>query len=211
MQDLGDKAEPGNGARRQSNGAGETLRADLELAEKSAAGDREAFEELYRRNLRRVYGLCLHLTGDVPAAEILTQDTFVKAWTAIGGYSGRGDLGAWLGRIAVNLRRDEFRALARREKLHERVLSDPELERVQPDGVIPLLTALDLKRALTGLPEGARTVFVLYEMEGYSHKEIAGLLGVAVGTVKAQLHRARQLLRRLLTAEKGMGHDQGPE
>ena len=180
---------------------------DLELAEKSAAGDRQAFEQLYRRHVNRVYGLCLRLTADVTEAEILTQDTFVKAWSAVGGYSGRGDLGAWLGRIAVNLRRDGFRAAARREKLNEQVLLESEARTVQRDGVLPLLTAMDLERALHRLPEGARTVFVLYELEGFNHKEISGLLDVAVGTVKAQLHRSRRLLRALLTEKKGNAHE----
>lgn len=183
---------------------------DLELAEKSAAGDRQAFEALYRRHVNRVYGLCLRLTAEVNAAEILTQDTFVKAWSAMGGYSGRGDLGAWLGRIAVNLRRDEFRALARRAKLTEQARQDAEYRSYQPDGVLPLLTTMDLERALARLPEGARSVFVLYELEGYSHKEIAGLLDVAVGTAKAQLHRARLLLRDILgygDPKKGNAHE----
>ena len=180
---------------------------DLDLAEKSAAGDRQAFETLYRRHVNRVYGLCLRLTADVAEAEILTQDTFVKAWSALGGYSGRGGLGAWLGRIAVNLRRDGFRAAARREKLNEQVMLEGDYPTSQPDGVLPLLTAMDLEKALARLPEGARSVFVLYELEGFSHREIATLLDVAEGTAKAQLHRARALLRTILTEKKGNAHE----
>ena len=82
--------------------------ADAGLAERAAAGDRGAFEQIYRRHTARVHGLCLRLTGDRDRAEILTQDTFVKAWLSLGGYSGQAPLGAWLGRIAVNQWRDQF-------------------------------------------------------------------------------------------------------
>lgn len=177
-------------------------RQDLDLAELAAAGDRVAFEELYRRHVNRVYGLCFRLTADREAAENLTQDTFVKAWTAIGGYSGRGNLGGWLGRIAVNLRRDHFRAQIRRDRLQEEAAREMAGEMPAAPSVVPLLTAMALERAIAALPPGARTVFVLAEIEGYAHKEIAGLLNVATGTVKAQLHRARALLRTILTEEK---------
>lgn len=185
-----------------------TGRDDLDLAELAAAGDRKAFEEIYRRHLNRVYGLCFRLTADKEAAENLTQDTFVKAWTAIGGYSGRGNLGGWLGRIAVNLRRDHFRNQARRDRLQADAAREMVLEPAIHQGVVPLLAAMDLERGVAALPAGARTVFVLYEIEGYAHKEIAGLLDVATGTVKAQLHRARRLLRTILTEEKGAAHEE---
>ena len=161
-----------------------------------------AFEAIYRRHLNRVYGLCLRLTADVAAAEGLTQDTFVKAWTAIGGYSGRGNLGGWLGRIAVNMCRDNFRNLVRQERLLAEAARETEMQQAASGSVVPLLTALDLEKGIRQLPAGARTVFVLAEIEGYTHKEIGGLMGVATGTVKAQLHRARQLLRGLLTEKK---------
>jgi len=176
--------------------------ADLDLAERAAAGDRAAFESIYRRHLNRVYGLCLRLTADVTAAETLTQDTFVRAWTAIGGYAGRGNLGGWLGRIAVNLNRDAFR----RQANSERMLTEAVHAGVTPTqtggGVIPLLTGLDLERCIRRLPDGARTVFVLHAVEGYPHREIADLMGIATGTVKAQFHRARHLLQDMLMEER---------
>lgn len=180
---------------------------DLDLVEQAAAGDRMAFESIYRRHLNRVYGLCLRLTADPGEAEILTQDTFVKAWMAIGGYSGRGSLGGWLGRIAVNLRRDRFRQMARQERMMDEVVWNMEPRPFEPGSAMPLLTGMDLERGIARLPDGARTVFVLHEIEGYAHKEIAGLLDVATGTVKAQLHRARKLLRDILTEKKDASHE----
>ena len=180
---------------------------DLDLAELSAAGDRQAFESIYRRHLPRVYGLCLRLTSDPVAAETLTQDTFIKAWDAIGGYSGRGNLGGWLGRIAVNMQRDQFRQLARQERMMEEKTFLMEAQQARHDDVLPLLTAMDLEKGIARLPHGARTVFVLHELEGLAQKEIAGLMDIATGTVKAQLHRARYLLRQILTEKKDWNHD----
>jgi RNA polymerase sigma factor (sigma-70 family) len=185
----------------------EPVRDDLDLAELAAAGDRQAFEEIYRRYASRVHGLCFRLTADPVAAETLTQDAFIKAWTAIGGYSGRGNLGGWLGRIAVNLHRDGIRRLVREDRLLAEASRSSEMETVTPGHVVPLLTAMDLERGIAALPAGARTVFVLHEIEGYAHREIAGLLDVATGTVKAQLHRARKLLRGILTETKEAHHE----
>jgi RNA polymerase sigma factor (sigma-70 family) len=179
--------------------AGEILAIDCRLADRAAEGDRAAFEEIYRRYVNRVYGLCLRLTTDVGEAENLTQDTFIKAWFAIAGYAGRGNLGGWLGRVAVNLWRDQFRATARRGRLMEEVAVEPRHSR---DGVIDLLTGLDLERCIARLPEGGRLVFVFHDVEGYTHREIAELLNLAVGTVKAQLHRARRLLRNMLAEDR---------
>lgn len=204
----------------QSNtDAGATLAIDCGLADRAAEGDRAAFEEIYRRYVNRVYGLSLRLTTDDGEAEILTQDTFVKAWSAISGYAGHGNLGGWLGRVAVNLWRDRFRATARRGKLaddmiahqfaHEESMAAASLTgvwRSGRDGVIDLLTGLDLERCIARLPEGGRLVFVFHDVEGYTHQEIADLLNLAVGTVKAQLHRARRLLRKMLDEEREAAH-----
>ncbi len=202
-----------------STNAGDDLARDIRWAEKAAAGNRQAFENIYRSYQNRVYGLCLRLTGDVVEAEQLTQDTFVKAWLAIAGYTGRGHLGGWLGRVATNLWRDRYRSRQRREKLAAAAALEGGIEigteptaalsgaaRSQPNGVIPLLTAVDLERCIARLPEGGRVVYVFHEIEGYTHREIAELLDVAVGTVKAQLHRARRLLRDMLTEDKEAAH-----
>lgn len=198
---------------------GEILAIDCGLADLAAEGDRAAFEEIYRRYVNRVYGLCLRLTTDVGEAEILTQDTFVKAWFAIAGYAGHGNLGGWLGRVAVNLWRDRFRATARRGRLVAEMTADQYgndeatasagmtgAPRQGRDGVIDLLTGLDLERCIARLPEGGRLVFVFHDVEGYTHREIAELLDLAVGTVKAQLHRARRLLRKMLSEDREAAH-----
>lgn len=199
--------------------AGDLLVRDLDRAERAATGDRKAFESIYRSYQNRLYGLSLRLTGDVLEAEQLTQDTFVKAWFAIGSYTGSGPLGGWLGRVATNLWRDRYRSRNRRRKLALDAAAEKGIEagteplatlsgaaHTRPDGVIPLLTAVDLERCVARLPEGGRVVYVFHDIEGYTHREIAELLDVAVGTVKAQLHRARRLLRHMLTEEKEAAH-----
>jgi RNA polymerase sigma factor (sigma-70 family) len=203
----------------QSNNSGETLVVDCGLADRAAEGDREAFEEIYRRYVNRIYGLSLRLTSDPIEAETLTQDTFVKAWLAISGYAGHGNLGGWLGRVAVNLWRDRFRASARLGRLEadmaEHQFGNDEstavagmtgAQRSGRDGVIDLLTGMDLERCIARLPEGGRLVFVFHDVEGYTHREIAELLNVAVGTVKAQLHRSRRLLRTMLNEDREAAH-----
>ena len=184
--------------------------ADLDLCRRSVAGDRAAFEQIYRRHAARIHGLCLRLTADRGEAENLVQDTFVKAWFSLAGYAGQGSLGGWLGRVAVNLWRDRFRARSRGARLLERLAAETAGNEAAGgttagpgtaagSGVVPLLLAVDLERAVARLPQGGRTVYVLHDVEGYTHREIADLLGVAVGTVKAHLHRARRLLRTMLT------------
>lgn len=209
---LSRKNNPERQNPRDSATAADCLARDIDWAEAAATGSRPAFENIYRAYQNRVYGLCLRLTGDVGEAEQLTQDTFVKAWLAIAGFTGRGHLGGWLGRVATNLWRDRYRSRQRRERLATEAALENGIEAgTEPaaslsgaagspaNGVIPLLTAMDLERCITRLPEGGRAVFVLYDIEGYSHREIAEMMNVAVGTVKAQLHRARRLLREMLT------------
>ena len=199
----------------------------VELVTLAQAGDQGAFEAIYRANVSRVYGLCLRLTGDQNNAEILTQDTFVRAWFALGGFGGTGRFDGWLSRIATNLWRDRFRTHQRRERLLQQLAEEglsaggglpaqmgPDRSGAEAgDAWLPardpgwgLLTALDLERALEALPPGARTVFVLHDIEGYKHGEIAELLDVTTGTAKAQLHRARRLLRNLLAGDKEAAH-----
>ncbi len=185
-----------------------------ELIARAVGGDRAAFGELYRLHAARVYGLSLRLTADPEQAEILTQDAFVKAWTALDGFRGRGRgrgpgnqesrgrLAAWLGRITVNIWRDRYRQRKRRERLREEVARQVPNMPADGDGSVPLLTVLDLEKAVQTLPLGARTVFVLHDVEGYKHQEIASMLELNIGTVKSQLHRARRLLRLWLTGKQ---------
>lgn len=187
---------------------------DAVLAARAAGGDREAFEGLYRRHAARVHGLCLRLTGDRGRAEALTQDTFVKAWQGLGGWRGQAPLGAWLGRIAVNRWRDQWRADRRERRWLVDTDDEAGLEQAAArgcaaagDAVVPLLTALDLERLIARLPDGARTVFVLLEVEGHPQAEVAALLGISEGTVKSQMFRARALLRAMFSEPGKVRHE----
>jgi len=166
-----------------------------EAVEQARAGDFAAFEQLYHRHLRRIYALCLRLTADRTRAEELTQETFVRAWRKLDQFRGEGGFGSWLRRLALNLvlsDRRSVRRLARHETSTPNVVDFPARQATDRG------SAIDLEQAIAGLPAGARRVFVLHDVEGYRHEEIARVLGVATGTSKAQLHRARKLLREAL-------------
>jgi RNA polymerase sigma-70 factor (ECF subfamily) len=155
--------------------------------------DPQAFERMYRDNSGRVYALCLRMTGDASRAGELTQDVFVRAWKKLDSFRGEGEVAGWLRRITVNLVLNAVRSDRRRRARVETVESPESLER--PGRPASPETRIALERAIAALPEGARTVFVLHDVEGYKHEEIARMTGTAVGTTKAQLHRARRLLR----------------
>lgn len=164
-----------------------------DLVGRAQAGDEDAFAALYRAHVGRVHALCLRMAGDAHAAADLTQDVFVRAWEALPSFRGDSALGSWLHRLAVNVFLGNRRSNTRREK---RVFGTAEpglLERPQ-EGHTPGL-GMDLEQAIAALPERARLVFVLHDVEGYQHGEIAEMTGVATGTSKAQLFRARRLLR----------------
>jgi RNA polymerase sigma-70 factor (ECF subfamily) len=162
----------------------------------AAAGDLAAFERLYHRHCARIHTLARRMLGAAEADEA-TQDTFVRAWEKLGTFRGEAAFATWLHRLAIHL----FLARRAREaRLRDRFLED--------DDALATTTAratthpelrLDLERAIEELPEGARQVFTLYDVEGYRHEEVAELLGITVGTSKSQLHRARMLLRVHLT------------
>jgi RNA polymerase sigma-70 factor (ECF subfamily) len=166
-----------------------------DLIARARAGDRGAFEGLYRAHAGRVYALCLRMSGDPVRAEELTQDAFIRAWQGIHAFRGESGFGSWLHRIAVNVALADHRAAGRRER-RVMPLADPPEGRVAPGDTA---AAVDLERAVAALPPGARAVFVLHDVEGYAHEEIGRMMGVAAGTSKAQLHRARRLLREGLT------------
>ena len=143
-----------------------------------------------------MYALCFRLTGDAGTAEERTQDVFVRAWDRLGSFRGESLFSSWLHRLAVNVVMNEKRTTFRREQRVTPVAAPEMLERGKGEGTAGL--NIDLERAMATLPEGAREVFVLYDIEGYSHAEIAQLTGIAEGTSKAQLFRARHLLREKL-------------
>ena len=159
-------------------------------------GDQDAFEQLYRLHAGRVYALCLRLAGDAVEARRLTQDVFVRAWERLGLFRGESAFSSWLHRLAVNVVLADRRAAGRRLRRVVTAADAPAHEGAAREDRTP--ERLDLERAIAGLPAGARAVFVLYDIEGYGHEEIAALTGIAVGTSKAQLHRARRLLREAL-------------
>ena len=176
------------------------VESGAELVTRASRGDEGAFEALYRQHVGRVYGLCLRMTGQAESAEDLTQDTFVSAWRSLPGYEGRSSFSTWLHRIAVNA------VLARRRSpqgRNEISMTDDQGEQMDVEGepAMDEATPIDIERAIAALPPGARDVVVLHGIYGYSHEEAAGMLGVAVGTCKAQLHRARHLMRARMGTE----------
>jgi len=167
-----------------------------DLVARAAAGDQVAFRELYRQHAGRVYALCLRLTGDAGAADERTQDVFVRLWDKLRSFRGESAFSSWLHRLAVNVVLNERRTTGRRERRVAPVEDPGSLEQNQGNPTEGL--SIDLERAIAELPDGAREVFVLYDVEGYGHGEIASLTGIAEGTSKAQLFRARRLLREKL-------------
>ena len=171
-----------------------------DLVARAQAGDQTAFRDLYRQHSARVYALCLRLTGDARDAEERTQDVFVRLWDKLRSFRGESAFSSWLHRLAVNVVLNERRTTGRRER---RVMpaEDPgNVVGAQHAATVHDRPALriDLERAIAELPDGAREVFVLYDIEGYAHGEIAQMAGIAEGTSKAQLFRARRLLREML-------------
>ena len=163
-------------------------RRDVGLA---VQGDASAFERLYRASVSRVHSLARRMAGE-DLADDLTQEVFIRAWEKLSTFRGDSSFNTWLHRLAVNL------ILSRRETIRRR-----EKRQISSDGVLDAMAArrqspglgIDLEAALNNVPDGARQVFVLYDVEGYSHDEIAGMMGITTGTSKSQLHRARMILR----------------
>ncbi len=159
-------------------------------------GDEGAFEQIYRTHVGRVYALVVRLADNPSHADQLTQDVFVRTWERLSTFRGESSFTTWLHRLAVNViltdRRSAWRRTRRITPAGDLIDLEPEAKPVTPG------LRLDLDGAIAGLPPGARTVFVLHDVEGYEHAEIAALTGIAVGTSKAQLFRARRLLREAL-------------
>ena len=167
--------------------------AEPSLVALAAAGDTRAFERLYRQHVSRVYSLACRMAGRDHAEE-LTQEVFIRAWEKLWTFRGEASFGTWLSRVAVRwiLTWRAGQAVVRRRRENPDILEWLPARPARPD------LAMDFERALESLPDGARQVFLLHDVEGYKHEEIARLLEVSSGTSKAQLHRARMLLRRHL-------------
>ncbi len=188
---LGQSAQPQPGVPAAA-GAQRTA----ELVRRAQSGDVPAFEAIYRQFVGRTYALCLRLCGDAGRAEALVQDVYVRAWSKLATFEGRSAFGTWLHRLTVNVVIEELREQSRRA---DRVLAMEDLAAVDVARPAPPPgTALDLEQAIAALPPGARLIFVLHDVQGYRHEEIAEMTGLSVGTCKSQLHRARRLLREAL-------------
>ena len=168
---------------------------DRDLASRALAGDTRSFEVLFERHAGRVYALCVRMAGDRQRARELAHDALVRAWERLGSYKGEAAFGTWLHRLTVNVVLESARSQRRREARVALAEDDdaniggaPELA---PSDVGD---RIDLERAIAKLPRNARQVFVLHDVEGFRHDEIADRLAIAPGTVRAHLHRARKLL-----------------
>ena len=170
---------------------------DSALVARAQRADSGAFESLYRAHVDKIYGLCLRMTGNVAEAEDCTQDAFIQAWSKLNKFRGESAFGTWLHRVAVNTVLGRMRK-SRREQ--DRIRAVSEIADA-PAAIGDNGGLRDLEQAIDELPSGARHVFVLNAVYGYSHDETGDMLGIAAGTSKAQLHRARRLLAQQLNTE----------
>ena len=166
---------------------------------RTQSGDRAAFDQLYRDHVNRVYAICLRMSGSAAEAERLTQDAFVKLWRRIESFRGQSEFTTWLYRLTVNVVLEDSRSTRRRVARVDPVEDLGAFDRGHRAEADETETRMDLERAIATLPPGARYALVMHDIEGYKHEEIAELTGTTTGSVKAQLHRARKLLRERLT------------
>ncbi len=170
------------------------MAAEPEDAFRAARGDGDAFERLYRENVARIHSLARRMAGS-DVADDLTQEVFLRAWRKLDTFRGDASFSTWLHRLAINLilsRRERIRKRQQRRVPGEEVLKTMSAPRRTPG------LAVDFEAAVEHLPDGARQVFVLYDVEGYTHLEVGEMLGISEGTSKSQLHRARMILRKHL-------------
>ncbi len=178
--------------------------SDYALAQRAATGDMTAFEELFRRHNRRVYALCLRMAGNPTEAEDLAQEAFIQLFRKIGSFRGESAFTTWLHRLTVNQVLMHFRKKS--VKLEQTSDDDetptPIVVGTANPNAMPVVDRIALEKAIAQLPPGYRTVFILHDVEGHEHEEIARMLGCSVGTSKSQLHKARLKLRGLLAQRK---------
>ena len=181
--------------------------SELELIERAKQGDAEAFESLYNLHKRRVYSLCLRMTANTAAAEDLTQEAFLQLFRKIGTFRGESAFSTWLHRMAVNVVLMQLRKKGLPVvPLDDTVETEDEIPRKELGGpdrnLAGSIDRLQLQRAVDDLPPGYRSIFVLHDVEGYEHNEIAEIVGCSVGNSKSQLHKARLKLRELLKTSR---------
>ncbi len=177
---------------------------DIDLCRLATGGNLAAFEMIYQRYHRRTYSLALRMTGNQTEAEDLTQEVFIQLFRKIGSFRGDSAFSTWLHRMTVNQVLMHFR---RRSVKNERTSEDGEMPEQTVRGTanpnkMQVVDRIALKNAIAQLPNGYRNVFVLHDVEGFEHEEVARLMGISVGTSKSQLHKARLKLRGLLIKEK---------
>jgi RNA polymerase sigma-70 factor (ECF subfamily) len=181
--------------------------SEAEAIERAKGGDAEAFEVLYNLHKRRVYSLCLRMTANTAQAEDLTQEAFLQLFRKIATFRGESAFSTWLHRMSVNvvlmhLRKKGLPAVS----LEETMETEEETPRKELGAQDPVLSGsinrLQLQRAIEELPPGYRTIFVLHDVEGYEHNEIAGMVGCSIGNSKSQLHKARMKLREFLKTSR---------
>src|SRR5918911_1558384 len=177
-----------------------SMHTDAGVNEALAGEQMSGFDDLYRKHYRRVYSICLRMTGNVAEAEDLTQEVFIQLHRKLDSFRGESQFTTWLHRLTVNQVLMHFRKRSVRSEL---TTDDGEMpDSVDPDTInpeaMPIVDRIGLENAIAQLPTGYRTVFVLHDVEGYEHEEIARILGCSAGTSKSQLHKARMKLRRLL-------------
>ncbi|HVP53192.1 MAG TPA: sigma-70 family RNA polymerase sigma factor [Terriglobales bacterium] len=182
--------------------------SEADAIDRAKRGDAESFEALYALHKRRVYSLCLRMTGNTAEAEDLTQEAFLQLYRKIATFRGESAFSTWLHRLAVNvvlmhLRKKGLPAVSLEESLEPQQEDGPKKEIGARDNVLTgTIDRVNLERAIESLPPGYRVVFVLHDVEGYEHNEIAEMMGCSIGNSKSQLHKARMKLRDFLRANR---------
>ena len=176
---------------------------EAQVIEKAQAGDGACFEALYNRHKKRVFSLCLRMTSNHAEAEDLTQESFLQLYRKIASFRGESAFSTWLHRLAVNIVLMRFRRKGLLEVSLEKTLEPQEGEPAREIGVKDLtlhgsIDRITLEKSIADLPPGYRIIFILHDVEGYEHNEIAEILGCSIGNSKSQLHKARMKLRSLL-------------
>ena len=180
--------------------------SDYELAQAASGGDMRSFEELYERHNRRVFSLCLRMTQNVAEAEDLAQEVFIQLYRKIGSFRGESQFTTWLHRMTVNQVLMYFRKSSTRSELLTNEGETPVqiVRGTENADKMPIVDRIALEKAISELPPGYRSVFVLHDVEGYEHEEIGRMLGTSTGTSKSQLHKARLKLRDLIRRQAAL-------
>jgi RNA polymerase sigma-70 factor, ECF subfamily len=186
---------------------GPSRQDDLALVERCRQGDLGAFDEVYRAHSRKLYGLAFRMLGNPADAEDMLQEIFLSAHRKLDSFRGESALGTWLYRLAVNLCLDYLRSRTGRAiHMTDALADDPVLPDASSHGLAErAVTKMDLERAIAQLPEGCRTAFVLHDVQGLEHQEVGEIMGIAEGTSKSQVHKARMRLRALLSRSGSRG------